>query len=131
MGFLTKERILAVDDIVTEDVDVPEWGGTVRVRGLSGVERDAFEASMIERRGKKVETNLTNLRAKLVAASVVDEKGSRLFSDADVKALGAKSAAGLDRVYDVAQRLSGISDDDVDELAGNLSGTASGDSSST
>ena len=76
MGLLTKERILAVDDIVTEDVDVPEWGGTVRVRGLSGTERDAFESSMIERRGKKVETNLTNLRAKLVAASVVDERAA-------------------------------------------------------
>jgi len=43
-----------------------------------------------------------------------------LFTDADVKALGMKSAVALQRVFDVAQRLSGITSDDVDELAKEL-----------
>ena len=34
-----------------------------------------------------------------------------------IVALGAKSAAALDRIYDVATRLSGITDEDVEEMA--------------
>ena len=48
MTYLSRDTILQREDIKTEDVEVPEWGGTVRVRGMSGVERDAFEASLIE-----------------------------------------------------------------------------------
>ena len=60
--------------------------------------------------------DLKNVRAKLVARSVVDESGARVFDDADVLKLSDKSAAGLQRVFEVAQRLSGLSDEDVDEL---------------
>jgi hypothetical protein len=44
-------------------VSVPEWGGEVVVRALTGAERDAFEQSTIEQRGKSVKTNLANIRA--------------------------------------------------------------------
>ena len=126
--FLTRDQILAAQDITTEEVDVPEWGGAVRVRGMSGRERDAFEASVVEqptgnrsqRRNagrQRASTNMDNLRARLGAWSIVDGNGERLFTDEDVLALGTKSAAGLDRVFEVAMRLSGISETDADELA--------------
>ena len=117
---LTKDAILSANDLVTEDVEVPEWGGTVRVRAISGTERDTFEQTIVTRRGKNVQTNLANIRAKMVALCVVDESGQRLFNDSDVAALGKKSAAALDRVFTVAQRLAGLTDEDVDELAENL-----------
>jgi hypothetical protein len=116
---LTRENILQAQDIQTEEVEVPEWGGTVLVRGLMGEERDALEASMIEGKGKNYNVNLRNLRAKLVARSVVDENGKRIFEDSDIAALGKKSATALARVYDVAQRLSGLSNEDVGELTKN------------
>jgi hypothetical protein len=117
---LTREAILGVDDLQVEVVDVPEWGGAVRVRGLTGAERDAFESSIIDQRGKKSRIILRNIRAKLVVLSVVDGENKSLFNEGDVKALGSKSASALQRVFNVAQRLSGISDEDVEELAGNL-----------
>jgi hypothetical protein len=49
---LTKEQILSADDIKTETVLVPEWGGDVIVRGLSGVERDAYEMAVYRPDGK-------------------------------------------------------------------------------
>ena len=115
MNYLTKDDILQREDILTRDVEVPEWGGTVRVRGMSGVERDKFEASLIveeapaERTAPAqgtdgdVKTSMDNVRAKLCAWCIVDGDGARMFADADVVALGAKSAAALDRVFDVAQ----------------------------
>jgi len=75
--------------------------------------------SMIDQKGKNRQNNMANLRARLVALSVVDDKGTRIFTDDDVKALGKKSAKALDRVFSVAQRLNGIGESDVEELAGN------------
>lgn len=115
--YLTRDAILEAHDLPHEDVAVPEWGGTVRVRGLTGAERDAFEASVVGDRGKTM--NMRNLRARLVAITIVDEDGKRLFSDADVVALGSKSGAALDRLFSVAQRLSGITHGDIEALEKN------------
>lgn len=133
-GLLTKEEILGALDIETRRVEVPEWGGAVLVRGLSGAERDRFEDESLERRGKKatdVRANLANIRARLVALTLVDGDGKLLFTAGDIKALGNKSASALARVYDVAARLSGLTDEDVDELAGNFSEAGGEGSSST
>lgn len=130
MALLTKQQILTAKDIETKDIDVPEWGGKVRIRGLNGAERDEFEQSMVERRGKRYEANLRNARARLVSLSVVDDSGSRIFTDADVNALGNKSASALNRVYESARDLSGLTEADVDELAENFSGATGEDSSS-
>ncbi|MGE5585722.1 MAG: hypothetical protein ACM309_09390 [Bacillota bacterium] len=119
MALLTKEAILQAQDLPTEDVEVREWGGTVRVRALTGAERDAFEQGVVETRGKSTRMNLRNIRAKLVALTVVDEDGKRVFTDEDAELLGRKSAAALNRVFEVAQRLSGLRPEDVEELAGN------------
>lgn len=119
MALLTRDAILQAQDLPTERVVVPEWNGEVLVRALTGAERDAFEQSIVEQRGKSTRMNLQNLRAKLVALTVVDEEGKRLFSDEDAKLLGQKSAAALNRIFEVAQRLSGLRPEDVEELAGN------------
>lgn len=116
-ALLSKEAILAVQDTATELVDVPEWGGAVRVRGLTGAERDAFEGEVVQRNGRDVRTNTRNIRARMVVMSVVNEDGSRMFSYHDIEALGEKSARALDRIFAVAMRLSGLRDEDVAEMA--------------
>jgi hypothetical protein len=130
MGYLSKAAILGASDLQTQDVHVPEWGGDVRVRGLTGTERDAFEATIAQRKGKDVKMNFQNARARLVSLSAVDESGERLFSDADVVALGGKSAAALDRLFAVAMKLSGLTPDDVKDLTENLDSGQSDDSTS-
>ena len=130
MSSLKREDILAVKDIQIELVPVPEWGGEVYIKGMSGLERDAFEASVIEQKGNKQKVNMANVRAKLAAQTLCDEEGNRLFNDADIKELGKKSASALQRVFEVAQRLSGIGDADVEELAGELQENPTEDSPS-
>ena len=112
--------ILDLPDLTSEEVEVPEWGFRLRVRSLTGTERDAFEASLLQTRGKDREINLRNMRAKLVAQSVRKADDSRVFSDAQVEALGRKNAAALQRVFRVAQRLSGLAEDEVEELTREL-----------
>lgn len=121
---LTRDAILAAPDLPVEEVQVPEWGGSVFVRAMTGTERDAFERESMERNGTNVTANTQNIRARLLARTIVDEHGKRLFTDEDALELGAKSAAALDRVVDVAQRLSRIRADDVEDLAKNSASEA-------
>ena len=130
MALLSKDQILAAEDLVTEDVEVPEWGGTVRVRMMTGAERDSFEDSLTQTKGKNVKTNLANLRARLVARTVVDEAGKRMFTDAEAGVLGQKSAAALDRVFEAARKLNGMTEADVEELTEDFP-EEDGDASST
>lgn len=117
---LTRETILKADDLKKELVNVPEWGGDVYVRGMTGADRDKFEASIVQTRGKDQTLNMTNIRAKLASMTICDKQGNRIFTEADVKDLSNKSAHALQRIFVVAQKLSGIGDDDVKELAKGL-----------
>jgi hypothetical protein len=104
MTYLTRDAIFAAPDLPTEDVEVPEWGGTVRLRGLSGTARDEYEKA-------KFEGN-PNLRAKFMSLCIIDDHGTPVFTDVDVARLGQKSSAAFERLLPVALRLSGMSADD-------------------
>lgn len=126
-----RTRILASDDHKIEPVSVPEWptvDGRLFVRVMSGAERDAFEAAFVNNRNGAA---LINIRAKLAAKTLCTEDGARIFTDADAKELGQKSASALDRVFAAAQRLNGIGDSDVEALAKNSAAARSGDSGSS
>ena len=130
MAILTRDQILSANDLETKLVPVPGWGGEVKIQALTGAQRDAFEASMLAAKGKDQQRNLVNIRARLCALSIVDESGNRLFTDADVKFLGNKSAAALQSVFEAAQKLNGMTPSDVEELAGNSDSDQSEDSGS-
>jgi hypothetical protein len=102
-----REKVFKAQDTQVDYVACPEWAdeewdGTVKMRGLTGTERDDFEASCQqlrksrdERTGKQVREAvpvLTNIRAKLVVKCALDpDDDTRLFTDQDAPALGEKS----------------------------------------
>lgn len=130
MGFLSREAILEADDTRYETVACPEWGGDVRLKSISGAKRDQYEASLVEERGASRKMNLRNARAKLIILTAVDETGRQLFTSEDLRQLGNKNAAPLDRLFDAARKLTGMSDDDVKELTENFGATPDDDDSS-
>lgn len=121
MALLTRDEILNANDRKLEEVQVPEWGGSVMVRTLSGKERDEYESGIVSVKDGKAVQNYENVRARLVALCVVDEKGVRLFNKADIAALGNKSVAALQRVFNKCQELNAISDGDVEEMVEDFS----------
>lgn len=129
---LSRDEILKAEDLERRTVPVPEWGGDVIVRAMTGAERDAYEASCFKDRGpgEQPVRDLSNVRAKLVSRTVIGEDGVRLFTDNDIGALGEKSAAALARVFDVAAELSKLGEGDIADLAGNSDAAPSGDSTS-
>lgn len=132
MALLSKDQITAADDRQWEDVPVPEWGGDVRILGMSGTERNAYQSSLvvIGTNGKPQRVNLNDQLAKLVGKCLVGEDFERLYSDKEVAALGRKNGAVLDRLGDVAKRLSGLDEKAVEDAAGNSEAAQSGSSTS-
>lgn len=127
---LSRDAILAMDDIKTVPVTVPEWNGeVVLLRGLTGAQRDEFEATN-RRNGDQ---NLNNIRARFLVRCIVNETGTRIFADQDAAALGKKSSAAIDRLWDVATDLNGSSEKAAEELEGNseTTGTEDGSASSS
>lgn len=125
---LSREAILGMDDIKTVPVTVPEWSNeVVLVRGLTGAQRDDFEAS----NRKNGEQNLSNVRARFLVRCIVNENGTRIFADQDAAALGKKSSAAIDRLWDVATELNGTSPEAQEEMEGNseTDGTGGGSGS--
>ena len=119
MTLLTKDQILQADDRDTQEVEVPEWGGAVLISAMSAAERDAFEASMVDNKGKGDAKRLQNFRARFVASCIVNEDGDRLFSNKDIVDLGKKSSAPVSRLFDLCRKLNGMTDEDVAEIEEN------------
>ncbi len=114
---LTKESILAKKDLAEEIVEVKEWGGKVKIRALNGKERDEFESYLVQNPGKNYKINMKGARAKLLSLALVGEDGKSLFASDE---LAGKSGAVLNKLFEVAQRLSGLADADIEKSAADL-----------
>lgn len=117
MKTLSKSEILAARDLESQVVEVPEWGGAVRVRVMSGLARDEFYARQAE--GK---LPYSQFCASVLVATLIDDAGNALFEEADIAALRGKSQAAMDRVLAVALKLNGLAANAVEEAAKNSAG---------
>ena len=112
---LTREQILAADDLGLLEVNVPGWSGSLFIRVMTCGERDSYENDWVANKGKGVE----NFRTKFLARCLCDDKGQRLFTDAEIEQLAKKSAKVMSRVWAKAMEHNALTDKDVEELAKN------------
>jgi hypothetical protein len=128
---LSKDEILGMDDIPTEEVVVPEWKGrTVLVCGMTAAGKNAYEASLVEVKGNTRKIRMENATAKLLVRTLVNRQRQPLFTETDIERLGTKSAAALERLAQVALRLSSMRVQDVEALVKNSDAAQSDDSPS-
>lgn len=125
---LTGDEILNADDRRPEEVPVPEWSGhkIVLVAAMAGEDRDRLEQEVAVTKGRIIE----NVRAKVCARSIVDRDLNLVFDDSSIEALGQKNALALDRVFEVARRLSGLGEDVLKDMEKNSEQTP-GDASAS
>jgi hypothetical protein len=125
---LSKEQILAAEDLDTVIEPVPEWGGDVTLKMLSAKERINWEQEVFPNGVVDTEKFLTSL----VARSLVDGSGARMFSDDELDALGAKNPAVIARLREAAAKLNKIGQTDQKEAEKNSAAdSVSSDSSSS
>jgi hypothetical protein len=113
---LSKDFILGFDDKKIEKVIVPEWGNAeIFVRSITAKEQDAWSSET----AKQKKESKANFQASFLVLCICDETGKLLFEPKDADSLGNKSAGALNRIFNVASRLNGLSSDDVKELEKN------------
>jgi hypothetical protein len=126
MAVLTREQVLNAQDRKPELISVPEWGGELWVRGLSAKDRGLYELWTVQAsassagitQGNITLDHVALIRVRLISLCViVDETDTKpLFTEADVAALSEKDSAPVERLFDVAARLSGLSKEDAQKL---------------
>ena len=124
MVSLTRDQILEAArnaKIERDTLQVPELGGQIWVRGMSGKERDAFEEGLRIRRGRRSgQLDLRNFRAQLAVKVIVTDQGERILTDADADIFGRIPAGVLRRIIARCTELSGATEEEAEEL-GNAS----------
>lgn len=101
VGLLTRAQIDAAKDLPTEDVEVPEWEGSVRLRVMTAGEQAAFFRGLAKANGESDAT----FAVRLVAACAIDETGGLLWPEGELTALGARNPVAIERLLEVAMRL--------------------------
>lgn len=101
-----RERILNAKDIQSETVTIDEWGVEVEVRGMNGSARARLLQNVMDKQGN---INLEKMYPELLITTVFDpHSGEQVFQITDQELINAKSGSALDKVAQVAMRLSGL-----------------------
>lgn len=129
---LTKDTILSADDIRKEKVEVPEWGGSVYVRIMTGLQREEYMTHLIRekegsfnKKGERIEAigkkEKFEASALLACFTICDKDGVLLFNKSDVVKLGMKSSVALERIVAKANKLNKMfGEKEIEEEVKNL-----------
>lgn len=116
---LNFEQIAAASETfrLTRDMEVAEWGGTVRIRKLdavAGMDLGQRFESIREVDGHRDPEALVEFYCVLLARSLVDEAGEPLFAGERQKLLRVQPLALLQRVGQAALEFNGFLAEDDD-----------------
>jgi hypothetical protein len=123
MALLKKDDLWQITtSMPAEEVEILDSqgkvAGSIRMRGLTGEELTAYQDSVTvtlssgQRRG-----NTRKAIAKLIARCAINEDGSPYFDASDISKLDQAPARMLMPLFESAQRLCGLTDEDIREMA--------------
>lgn len=110
---LNKEQIFACQDVVTESVSMPEWGGDVKIKTMSIGDQIEFE------RLNKKSKDSSNIVCNTLLFCCIDDNGDRLFTEADLKVLEKKSFRAIEKLFRACLDLNAIRSDSLEKEAKN------------
>jgi hypothetical protein len=85
---LTKDEILSITDKAVKEIEVPEWGGTVFIKGMTMEDMDYC---------KSLDDDEQQLE-KMIVRFVCDEQGNSLFTEDDIPRMQKKSIQAFRRI---------------------------------
>lgn len=107
-----RETILSADDLGSEIINVPEWGVTVEIRGLTVEQRaHVMETAYIDDKIDSVKLN----RELIITCLYDPETGERIFTNADGDVIIKKNSGVVESLCKIASKLSGLAPDSQKE----------------
>ncbi len=116
---LTKEQIFAVRPKL-EEVEVPEWGGSVFIRPITLAEQAKLADLGTKFEKAPVIDRMKNITLRLIQWAVSDSEGQPLFEAKDLELLLNKSASAALRLQSAILNLSGLTEESRRDLEKNL-----------
>lgn len=109
---MNREQILQKRPPKVKPVEVPEWGGTIHIRVMTGAELDGYDQAAYQ-------NDYRMIRAELLVRCLCDEQGNRILSDQDVAELAQQDGYILDRLFDEAREHNGMTSRAKESIAKN------------
>lgn len=109
------DKIRKADDLPYEDVEVDEWGDTVRIRGLSS----GVAGELLQDIDPDDRASWTQFKHRLLAATLCDPATNDPVFPGEPEVFEARSLQVVNRLFAVAQRMSGLGQEAEDEIEGN------------
>lgn len=107
-----RDKILQAKDIPVESIEVPEWGVTIEVRGMTGKQRSDMIAATLDKSGKPI---TGAIYPQLLSRCLYDpETQEPIFTSSDADQISEKSGHILERLARIASRLSGVSEESLE-----------------
>lgn len=109
MKALSRDDILKSEDLGSQRVEIPEWGGYAFIRVMTDEDRDGWDEWLWANKEASASSGgspMLGARRELVARTLVDEHGKRLFANSTE--LKGKSAKVIDRLFDIASELNAL-----------------------
>lgn len=113
MRSLTKEELLGELKLKSETVEIGD--GYVNVSEVSAVDYITLWTECSEETGEKdakgnviTTVNMSKFIPRLVAFSVTDEAGNRMFGDEEISAFERAAQGPFSKIAEVAKRLNGL-----------------------
>lgn len=122
MAMLSKDELWQfATDLPSEEVPIRDANGkvrgTLRIRGLSGAELTDYQESLsVPTKNGRTKVNMKRAMAKLVLLCACNDDGSRYFEDSELIKIDQMPAATLMPLFESAQKLCGLSDDDMRQM---------------
>lgn len=111
---LDRSQILSKKvNLPRQEIQIPEWEGSVWVRSLTVGERDQIDSEFNAARSKGRTPD--NLRARMIIKGCCDEAGQPLFTEADLQEINKLPATTLEKIFDSILKINRIGAGAVEE----------------
>ena len=121
---INRDQALKADDLRRDKVEIPEWGGDLYVREITGAESLVFDSWMAENKDNKKVLGV-GWHPIMVMLCACDDKGKRIFQDDDLELLKGKNKVVISRIAEKAIKINKMGADEIEEETKNSSGKAS------
>lgn len=120
MKIATREQLIGLCKRRYVEVEIPELEATVRIQSLSEKEKSDYETRLISKNGRGIlKDRLADATRRLIALCVVDQNGSRLFSNNDLSVIAEMDSFVSSRIYEACQEHCGFNKQDIETAVKN------------